>query len=32
MKDITSPDPWSKITCHSFDSAVMSCNNTDEVL
>ncbi|KAK8864455.1 hypothetical protein IAR55_001704 [Kwoniella newhampshirensis] len=32
MKDITSPDPWTTITCHSFGSTVMSCNKTHDLL
>jgi regulator-associated protein of mTOR len=32
MKDISSPEPWSNLTCHSFHSAMMSCNKSQDLL
>ena len=32
MKDIHAPDPWSRITCHSFTSTMMSCNDSRDIL
>ncbi|WWC89265.1 uncharacterized protein L201_004186 [Kwoniella dendrophila CBS 6074] len=32
MKDITSPDPWTSMTFHSFHSTVMSCNGSHDLL
>ncbi|KAK4689091.1 regulatory associated protein of mTOR, partial [Tremellales sp. Uapishka_1] len=32
MKDISSPDPWSTIACHSFLNSVLSCNDSHSVL
>nr|XP_018262917.1 uncharacterized protein I303_04406 [Kwoniella dejecticola CBS 10117]OBR85075.1 hypothetical protein I303_04406 [Kwoniella dejecticola CBS 10117] len=32
MKDITSPEPWTTMTFHSFHSTVMSCNRSHDLL
>ncbi|WVQ80742.1 hypothetical protein IAT38_002847 [Cryptococcus sp. DSM 104549] len=32
MKDISAPDPWTTITCHSFHSTVLSCNKGHDLL
>ncbi|OCF40386.1 hypothetical protein I317_05821 [Kwoniella heveanensis CBS 569] len=32
VKDITSPDPWTTMTLHSFHPIIMSCNGSNEIL
>jgi len=32
MKDIDSPDPWAKVTCHSFTSTMLSCQDSQDIL
>ncbi|WWD17245.1 hypothetical protein CI109_101683 [Kwoniella shandongensis] len=32
LKDISSPDPWSKIACHSFGNTILACNKTHDLL
>lgn len=32
MKDITPADPWTTIACHSFDSILLACDDSHNVV